>query len=155
MNKHKLGFTLIEILAVVLIVAILTAIALPQYRKSVRRAEAMEALVNIRTIFDSAKRYKAANSEIPRKLRGLDVEFFDASSFDTDSFVIGKFEYSLGDEGVSACRIHEASYCLSFHYTYNNDRDVLICDVSNDSPLGEFMCNSLSTRKDGPHYIIE
>ena len=80
MKKNHTGFTLIELLAVVMIIAMLTSVALPQYRKSVQRAESMEALVNLRTIFDAAKRYRSANSEAPMKLNGLDVSFFDADT---------------------------------------------------------------------------
>ena len=55
MKYTKSGFTLIELLAVVLIIAILTSIAVPQYRRSVQRAQAMEMMTNLRTLFDSAK----------------------------------------------------------------------------------------------------
>ena len=159
MNKHKLGFTLIEILSVVLIVAMLTAVALPQYRKSIRRAEAMEALVNVRTIFDSAKRYKVANSEAPLRLRGLDVEFFDASNMDNSEFTIGKFTYKFDNTGVQACRINDGGYCLHFYYKYENgtmkDRDVLVCEVVDSNAIGEWLCNSLSNKKQNSDYIIE
>lgn len=49
MNKQK-GFTLIEVMIVVVIVAILAAVAVPSYQESVRktkRAEAKEALTRL------------------------------------------------------------------------------------------------------------
>lgn len=52
----KKGFTLVELLAVVLIMAILTAIALPQYRRSVERARVAEALQMLPAIFDARER---------------------------------------------------------------------------------------------------
>ena len=54
MPKNKCGFTIIELLTVVIIIAALTAIALPQYQRSVARAEAMEAMVSLRTLYESA-----------------------------------------------------------------------------------------------------
>ena len=57
------GFTLIEMLAVVLIIAMLVSVALPKYKRSVVRAEAMEALTNLRTLQDSALRAKAARPD--------------------------------------------------------------------------------------------
>lgn len=54
--KNKYGFTLIEMLAVVLIVAILTAVGLPQYRRVVEKAHISEAEVMMRSIYDSGER---------------------------------------------------------------------------------------------------
>ena len=55
----KKGFTLIELLVVVMIVAVLTGIAVPQYRRAVRKAEATEAISMLRTIYDSSERLAA------------------------------------------------------------------------------------------------
>lgn len=136
MIKNKSGFTLVELLAVVLIIAILTSAALPQYRRSVQRAEAMEALTNLKTIFESAKRYRSANSEAPRKLTGLDVSFFDADTPNASTFNIGSYHYSFNSDSISACRLsgtgsYTNTYCLYMYYVLtlgtNKYKDLMTC----------------------------
>ena len=111
----KNGFTLIEVLTVVLILGILTSVALPQYTKAVRRAEAANALINLRTIFDSAKRYKATHSAWPTAFNQLDVDLFDISADGN----MGDFQYSFSntnDGTLSACRLKNDStdtYCVN------------------------------------------
>lgn len=51
------GFTLIEMMIVVAILGILSAIAIPAFIKYIRRAKTTEAVVNIRKLFDSAVAY--------------------------------------------------------------------------------------------------
>lgn len=144
MMKNKLGFTLIELLAVVVIVAVLTSVAVPQYRKSIRRAEAMEALVNLRSIFDAAKRYKSANSAAPTQLKGLDVEFFDATSNTASTFSIGQFSYTFANTKISACR--STWYCFDLYYNHaNKGKDALVCRVVDSNKTGQWLCESLGS----------
>ena len=57
----KKGFTLIELLVVVLIIGILSAVAMPQYTKSVEKARQTEALSNIRTLEQELSYYVLSN----------------------------------------------------------------------------------------------
>ena len=56
MKRNKKGFTLVEILTVVLIVGVLSAVALPQYRRAVERSRATQALGGLKNLYDSSER---------------------------------------------------------------------------------------------------
>lgn len=142
--KRNFGFTLIELLTVVVILGILTSIALPQYRKSIQRAEAANALINLKTIFDSAKRYKSANSRWPTSVSQLDVDLYNISADGN----MGEFQYTFGtgDGGTaSACRLigtdPDSAYCLYAYYRKYNVRDVYTCAYFDDKYTA--LCSSL------------
>ena len=71
----KLGFTLLELLVVVLILGILAAIALPQYQYSVIKTKYMRMTDMARVIKDAQERYYLINNQYAKQFSGLDVEF--------------------------------------------------------------------------------
>ena len=88
----KRGFTLIEMLVVVLIIGILAAIALPQYQKAVEKARAAEAVTRISQLEKAIDLWRLTNPgeeceyffEGERKCSSLDVDFpCDRTSRDT------------------------------------------------------------------------
>lgn len=145
MKTNNFGFTLIELLAAVLIIAVLTSVALPQYRRSVQRAEAMEAMVNIKALFDSAKRYRAANSYAPTKLNGLDISFFDADNDNASTFNMGKYKYTFDNDKISACRGDAtSSYCFNMYYKHDTlGRDAMTC-ASQGSGKYSWLCEAIA-----------
>ena len=154
MMKTKFGFTLIELLAVVLIISILTSIAVPKYRRTVERAAATEALINVRSIFESAKRYKAATSIAPTKLKGLDISFYEASSEETSEFTIGNYTYTLAATYVKSCH---ANYCFYMYYNHRtNGKDALTCKIEQTGGKYDWMCESVGDEDMGNNeYLIK
>ncbi len=61
MLKSVKGFTLVELMVVVVIIGILAAISLPLYTSYTNRAKASEGKELCHTLFVSAKMYSAAN----------------------------------------------------------------------------------------------
>ncbi len=71
MNKQ--AFTLIELLVVVLMIGILAAVALPQYRKAVEKSRATQALSLLKTLAAAQEAYYLANGEYATSFDALDV----------------------------------------------------------------------------------
>lgn len=139
---NRQGFTLMELLSVVVILGVLTAVALPQYTKAVHRTEAANALANLKTVFDSAKRYYSSFDTWPTSFRGLDTKLLlNAGSTDTS----GAYQYSFPTDEVLACKMVGTSslYCLRAHRdTFGSATpDIYTCESSRTKYQN--MCASL------------
>ena len=75
---ERAGFTLLELLMVVIIIAILASVALPQYLRVAERSRSAEALQNLAAIRSSESRFKAASAtgvyDASAKLTGIDLD---------------------------------------------------------------------------------
>ncbi|WP_199244087.1 type IV pilin protein [Bacterioplanes sanyensis] len=105
--RHS-GFSLIELLVTIAIVAILTSLAMPQYAQYVQRGRRTDALDTIQRLMDAQERYYATNAKYTLKLS--DVGFSASTP--------GGY-YSLG---LSKCGTKTESQCIEVTATALGDQ---------------------------------
>ena len=72
--KNKKGFTLTELMIVVVILGILVLIAVPIYNNVTDKAEKNACDANIRTIESAIVQYRAVEGELPANFDGTELE---------------------------------------------------------------------------------
>jgi type IV pilus assembly protein PilE len=80
MGKSKKGFTLLELLMVVIIIAILASIALPAYLKATEKSRSTEALQILGQIRSSENRYKAMSAAGVYTANVDDLDVYDSTA---------------------------------------------------------------------------
>lgn len=91
---NKCGFTLVEVLTVVVIIGILASIALPKYARTVERARATEAMASIKAINDSIYAYYSERETCPTSFKKLVVNLSGMAN-DGTSVTSKYFTFSL------------------------------------------------------------
>lgn len=70
-KKLKKGFTLVELLVVLAILALLLTLAVPKYFSSIERAKEATLRQDLNTLRESIDKYYADNGEYPKSLEDL------------------------------------------------------------------------------------
>ncbi len=122
----KKGFTLLELLAVVMIIGILASIAMPQYRMAIEKARLAEGLSVLKSISDAQSRYLQANPDRNGVCRRIDIADVDlrggswndgAAPGGCDQYETQQFTYVLtgtGNVGAVHYDPNRAVYALGY-----------------------------------------
>lgn len=133
---HKSAFTLIELLVVVLIISILAAVALSQYKLAVEKARAAEAMTALKTVSNAAEVYYLTNGKYPDSLDELDVTVPN----------LKYFRWIIAVPYIGLKR-NDGSYHLARAFSHSSWKGRYSCDVSSitNSPdsLGGKVCKNL------------
>ncbi len=87
--KNNGGFTLIELMVVVGIIAILLAIAIPNYQKYQAKARQTEAKLNLAAVYTAERAFSVENSSFTTCLREIGVAADGSNTFYVVGFMIG------------------------------------------------------------------
>ena len=94
-NRMLEGFTLVEILIVVVIIGILATVAIPTYFKYVERGYASDAKVQIKNILQNAELYRQETGLWP-----TDVDIMEVGGYiELKESIKNKWEFTLQLEG--------------------------------------------------------
>lgn len=96
-KTYLAGFTLLEILVVVIIIGILASIALPQYTVTIEKARSGEAMVNLGAVRVALDRYWYQNGSIPTASNFLALDIDDPNSITNKLYI-----YTFTDDGTTA-----------------------------------------------------
>ena len=158
---NKKGFTLLEILVVVLIVTILASIALPKYILNVELARAREAIDYARLWQGAVEIYFGQHESFPTSTNQLTIsDFSNSRYFNQDySSMSGTGGYALFTRktGLYAIQAMTQSSEISCCWSTNNDVDEegqKICnslapvtdDNENPTTVGTWSCRALNDR---------
>ena len=147
---ERVGFTLMELLVVVLIIGILAAVALPQYTRSVDKAELARVEVLVSDVLKAEQLYYLANRAYTNQMEDLDLQwpqFVYSNSWDDVRYYKDEssgYAIGLGSKQGVVVAI-ESMGGMSFWESYDGIRS---CTKTENYTNGEWLCSVWTGQKE-------
>jgi type II secretion system protein G len=177
MARNKYGFTLIELLIVVAIIAILAAIAVPNFLEAQTRAKVSRTKTDMRSLAVAVEAYRVDHNDYPFPSYGYSTNGATDSTFDIDNPRQGVTTWtnnqnvttpvayitSLPRDVFSPEKVHWFGYCRANERVYvltslgpNLTRpDVSWADWQGGEIQEAYVVGALQDAQLGPLYLIE
>jgi len=142
-QRNKSGFTLIEVLVVVLIIGILTSVAMPQYQKAVWKGRAAQIIPVVKAFGEAEQVYFATHNTYTTNIDDLDVSVPHPTGYDEKkNYWTFHLQEAKNYKHVYAEIDRNGDH--HFYIRYNLLDDVMECFPESNSSAGAKICQSLS-----------
>lgn len=138
MRKKEQGFTLIEIIVVIIMIGVLAAIAVPIYTGYIYKARSSEAITTLGAVKTFMLERRMATGEWPKKgsisepgtllyeFNGFN-ELYYFSSFDSDIiFIINDDKVTIGltadDNNFGLSKNYQGDKTVKIHFSYHGEK---------------------------------
>lgn len=151
------GFTLVEMLVVVMILGILASVAIPNYMRSIEKSRATEAMNMVKSLNDAVYTYAAERNACPSAFYKLLIEVPGEISSDGAEIRSEYFSYRLNAAqnakipatncgGVVAARLDGDVYYIWNPYGKSDSKRTLAC--YGESENAKKICKSMGLLTD-------
>ena len=153
-NGNNRAFTLIELLVVVLIIGILAAVALPQYKMAVAKARASTLLGMMNAVKQAQETYYLANGSYANDINELSVSLPGQSYPPLPNrriYVPGAWSIDINDSTISVMGIDDRVSGVKIYFFYDRvshqwaGKQLCYATMSND--VANKICQNLTNRK--------
>lgn len=152
--KRKKGFTLLEHLVVVLILAVLTAIAIPTYNKAMRRSRVADGLNMLDVLASAQNKYFIQNGSYANNLNDLNTPIKSSHYANGNSIITTNFTYAKDEDNscIFATSRQGTEYTLAKNYKTNSK---IKCHGNGCNSISRYVIpvnneNSLCSEDDSP-----
>ena len=151
--KNEQAFTLIELLVVVLIIGILSAVALPQYRLAVAKARLANLISMGNAVLQAEESYYLANNTYTEDWDALPLSLSGTITGNKISATEGweiRIENSTSDHGgrvkFSDSRVSDVSINFFYQHDTTSWKGMRLCYAKKNNTLANALCKNATNR---------